>query len=438
MLFSTYDRAGGAEKVAFDLCRSYCQRGHDARLLVRYKRTQEPFVFEVDPYRDTTPWAGMCRHLEKSVRRQSAFRGQYRLIDMLRRLALPQRLWDRWRGTEDFNYPFTWHLLDADNDWQPDVIHAHNLHGDYFDLGALSMLSQRLPVVWTLHDTWAITGHCGYFIDCERWRTGCGACPDLGRPPAIQRDRTAANWQQKQTIYRNSRLAISTPSRWLMNYVEQSMLLPWQARVIPNGVDLSIYHPGDRAQARAECGIAADAFVVVFSAFSGANTNPYKDFTTVRTAVQLLRGSDVSSRLQLICIGGQTQNTDDPGVVYTGYLTDPNAVARYYRCADVLLHAANAENFPLVVLEAMACGATVVATSVGGIPEQIIEGETGFLIARGDSVMLAKHVHWLMAHPDRCKHMGTMAAVYAEHSFSLKAQAESFVNWFASFMYSNC
>jgi glycosyltransferase involved in cell wall biosynthesis len=166
LLLSTYDRAGGAEKVAFDLCRSYRRFGHDARLYVRYKRTEEPFVYGVDAYAHAMPWAGLCRRLEGRLRAAPTFRGQFRLVDMLRRLARPRRAWDRWRGVEDFNYPGADYAAPAADGWQPDVIHAHNLHGDYFDLRALPGLSRRLPFVWTLHDTWALTGHCGHFIDC--------------------------------------------------------------------------------------------------------------------------------------------------------------------------------------------------------------------------------------------------------------------------------
>jgi glycosyltransferase involved in cell wall biosynthesis len=431
LLLSTYDRAGGAEKVAFDLCRSYRQQGHDARLFVRYKRTQEPFVREVDPYAQTMPWAPICRRLEAGVRVRPSFRGQYRLVDTLRRLALPRRWLDRWRGVEDFNYPYSWRLADPDDGWQPDVIHAHNLHGDYFDPRALPRLSRRLPVVWTLHDTWAFTGHCGYFVDCERWRAGCGQCPDLGRPPAIQRDGTAANWQRKREIYTQSRLAVSTPSRWLMTCVEQSMLRPAQMRVIPYGVDPDIYHPGDRSRARAILGLPQDAFVIVFSAFSGAGTNPYKDFYTVRAATQRLRSEDASGRWLLVCIGGRVRPQDDANIRYTGYLSDPHDVARYYRSADLLLHSANAENSPLVILEAMACGAAVVATGVGGIPEQIVSGETGFVAPRGDSEAMARHVLWLMRHPDECRRMGEAGAIQARESYGLKSQVESYLAWFS-------
>jgi glycosyltransferase involved in cell wall biosynthesis len=277
-----------------------------------------------------------------------------------------------------------------------------------------------------------LTGHCGYFIDCERWRTGCGNCPDLARPPAIRRDSTGDNWRRKQAIYRQSRLAVSTPSRWLMDCVEQSMLRPWQARVIPNGVDLDIYHPGDRVRERAALGIPQDAFVIVVSAYGGAGANPYKDFETIRSVIRRLAIESPSDTWRLICLGGQAQSQDEPNTLFTGYLSDPRQVARYYRCADVFLHAANAENHPLVILEAMACGTPVVATGVGGIPEQIVEGDTGFVTPRGDSEALVQRLHWLMQHPTEHRGMSVAAAARARQSFSLTTQAETFLTWFSA------
>ncbi len=56
-------------------------------------------------------------------------------------------------------------------------------------------------MVLTLHDPWPLTGHCAYFLDCERWRTGCGSCPHLDTPPAMRRDNTHLNWTRKKRIY---------------------------------------------------------------------------------------------------------------------------------------------------------------------------------------------------------------------------------------------
>ena len=110
-----------------------------------------------------------------------------------------------------------------------------------------------MPTVLTLHDAWLLSGHCAHSFDCERWKTGCGECPDLTIEPAIRRDATADNWVRKRDIYARSRLYVATPSPWLMGRVEQSMLAPAveQARVIPNGVDLSVFRPADKRSIRA-------------------------------------------------------------------------------------------------------------------------------------------------------------------------------------------
>jgi glycosyltransferase involved in cell wall biosynthesis len=429
VILSTYDRGGGAEKVALDLQQVYLRRGHETRLLVRYKFGRSEDTLEINPYAHTSSWGPYWAQLEKLVRRFPKFRWQYRLVDWLRRTAWPRRWLDACQGLEDFNYPYS-HHLGNNGGWRPDVIHAHNLHGDYFDLRALPGLSRQAPVVWTLHDTWAITGHCGYFLGCINWRTGCGDCPDLGRNPSLRRDGTTANWQRKRELYATSRLAVATPSHWLMDQVEQSMLQPWQSRVIPNGVDLTIYKPGDRGQARQALNLPADSFICIFIAHSGSGSNPYKDYITVEQAVRQVSARIPSADLYFVCIGGDRRDIPDPRWRFTGFLTDPQEVTLYYQAADLLLHGARADNFPLVILEALACGTPVIATAVGGIPEQIRERETGFLVPCGDSDLMAQRIIEMIERPEICRRVGMAAATQAKQVFNLEAQAEAYLQWF--------
>lgn len=425
---STYDRAGGAEKVAFDLQHAYRELGHDVRMLVRHKKTADPTVIEADPYAQTAPWGATAAQLDAWIAHQQRFRGQYRARDWLRRTTWPQRWIDRLQGTEDFGYPYAYHLLDQD--WKPDVIHAHNLHGDYFDLRALATLSRQVPLVWTLHDTWAMTGHCAYFIDCPRWETGCGQCPDLQRPPAIRRDRTAENWQRKQAIYAQSRLAVATPSQWLMNVVERSMLRPWQKQVIPYGIDQRIYSPGEQQAARAALGLPQNAFICMFIAYSVSSTNIYKDVTTVDRAVRKVMDQAPKKELLFLCVGAGGDAPADDRIRYTGYLSDPTQVALYYRAADVLLQAANADNYPCVVLEALACGTPVIGTAVGGIAEQISDQHTGFLVPRGDGDAMAQRLTLLLNDRDQLRRMAQAAAQTAAQTHRLEQQAQTYLHWF--------
>ena len=108
----------------------------------------------------------------------------------------------------------------------PSVIHCHNLHSGYFDLRALPWLSRVAPVVLTLHDAWLLSGHCAHSFGCDRWKNGCGACPDLSIPPAIAKDGTAANWKRKRRIFERSQLYVVTPSQWMMDRAQQSILAP--------------------------------------------------------------------------------------------------------------------------------------------------------------------------------------------------------------------
>jgi glycosyltransferase involved in cell wall biosynthesis len=429
---STFDFSGGAERVALALHRAYRRRGHDAHLLVRFKQTRSDQVFEIDPYAHTMPWGPVCAKLEKWVRNIPTFRGQYRLVKWLRLATLPMRWLDNWQGYEDFNYPYSHHLLNVQG-WRPDLIHAHNLHDKYFDLRALSHLSQQIPVIWTLHDSWALTGHCTHFshINCDRWRRGCGDCPDLKNHLAIRRDRSAANWQRKKQIYQASKLAIATPSRWLMEYVEQSMLKPWQQRVIPNGIDLSVFRPDNRKWARQALNLPLDATICMFIAPSGSGPSAHKDFGTVEKAVRQAAAKMPSEDLLLLCVGGDREPFRGDQTHYVGRIADQHRVALYYQASDIMLHGALTETFPLVVIEGLASGTPVVASSVGGIPDLILEGETGFLVPCGDAELMAERLLTLIRNPELCKRMGEYAALYAHQEFGLERQVDSYLEWFA-------
>src|SRR5206468_990483 len=126
-------------------------------------------------------------------------------------------------------------------------------------------------------------------FDCGRWKTGCGECPDLTIPPAIERDATAFNWQRKRELYARSRFYVAAPCRWLIDKLEQSIVAPAviESRVIPNGIDLEVFCAGDRDAARARLGLPPDADVLLFTALS-IRENFWKDYKTLRGAIAQL------------------------------------------------------------------------------------------------------------------------------------------------------
>lgn len=446
---STSDRAGGAERIGWNLFNEYRSAGHDSLLAVGRKRTNDANVFTLLNDRRGGPWYRFCHAVGRRLRNCPRWlRGGGRLGRLLQHWADPSKAF----GLEDFRFPGTWRILDL-CDRSPDIIHCHNLHGGYFDLRALPYLSRNAAVIVTLHDAWMLSGHCAHSFDCERWRTGCGRCPDLSVYPRIERDATAYNWRRKRRIYHRSRLHVATPCRWLMAKVEQSMLAPavCQARVIPNGVDLSLFRPADRKAVRQELGLPAEAFILLFVA-NGIRKNRWKDYATMRAAVASVSQAQSDARVLFIGLGeaGPAGHVGRAELRFVSFCDDPKETARYYQAADLYLHAAHAETFPTTILEALAFGTPVVATKVGGVDEQVqglhlaseapcsmiidnchgVDNATGFLVAAGDAPAMAHAVEYFLRNRLILKRLGENAARAARQRFDLRRQADAYLSWY--------
>jgi glycosyltransferase involved in cell wall biosynthesis len=421
---NTRESRGGAESVARQLTEGYGRRGHDAWLIVGREPATGPGVLSFP--------AGL-RH------------------DVAHAVAGIGRVIDRFRGLESYRYPRTARLLDA-LPRRPDLIHLHNLHGGYFDLRVLPRLSRQFPVVLTLHDAWLLSGHCAHSFDCDRWRTGCGACPDLRIYPAVRRDATDRNWRRKRTIFEGASVYVATPSRWLADRVSASLLAPAvkQLRVIPNGIDLGTFTPDLRSAARAALGVPPAASMLVIAG-NDAEANPFKDFPTMHAAA--VEAAARLGREVLVFILGSSAPASRNGharVHRVPFLDDAATVARYLQAADVYLHASKADTFPTGVIEAMACGTPVVATVTGGIPEQLqpaltipsrdgvpdagVTNAAGILVAPGDSAAMAMATASLLDDAPLRDSIGRNAAARAAAHYDRERQCDTYLEWYRAIL----
>ncbi len=412
---SASDIGGGAERVASDLHRAYLASGLDAWLTVGAKKGSLPNTIEIPG-----PPVAASDSLISRMRVRAA-----------RARADRSYIHDQLLGLEDMSFPATRELLGL-LPGTADVLHLHNLHGGYFDLRELPRLSATIPTAITLHDTWLLAGHCAYALGCERWLTGCGKCPDISRPMAVPRDSSAANQRRKRDIYRHSRVFVAGPSKWVLAEVERSILTDAiiESFHIPNGIDTGVFSSGDRSAARAVLGLPPDAFIAVMSA-TGADTNPFKDYATVLRAVPAIAHGLPGRDVLVVALGAQGESSDSR-IVNVPFLSEPAQVVRYLRAADFAIHMAHGENFPLSILEAQACGLPVVASAVGGIPETILDGETGLLVPEGDAAALADAVVALASNPDRIRRMGVAAALHARAHFGLDRMVEAYLTMYAT------
>jgi len=432
---STSDVAGGAERSARNLAAAFRARGHDSWLAVGRQRENDPATFRLLNDESRNPAVRAIDALRRNPGLHR-IRGLGRLTSTLRLLAEPRRLLDVERGREDLDFPGTAGLLELPPA-RPDIVHLHNLHGGYFDLRFLPRLSREMPTILNVRDGWLMSGHCAFSLGCERWKTGCGDCPDLTLFPAVKRDATSFNWNRKRELLAASRLYVTTPSEWMMARVRESIVAPSAVamRVIPNGVDTTVFHPGDQAAARAATGIDPHAQVLLLAA-NGLRFNVWKDYETLRAAIERLGAKPRSTPLLVIAVGEDAppQTLGNIELRFVPFQSSSERLADYYRAADLYLHAARVESFGNVLLEARACGTPVVATAVGGIPEQIrgldSPAPTGVLVPPGDPAAFAEAVERLLGDAAL---RGTLAANglrQVRDEFSVDVQAGRFLAWY--------
>src|SRR5512134_586841 len=262
---------------------------------------------------------------------------------------------------------------------EADVVHFHGIHWGFLSYLALPALTRHKPAVFTLHDLWALTGHCTFPQDCERWRIGCGGCPYPDAPPAVQRDATYIEWRLKRWAYSRSRLAIIALNQRHAEYARQGLLGRFPIHCIPNGIDTDLFRPQDRSRCRSELGIAHDRHVVMFAALVLDQFNKGGDLL-VATLNHLPEPVRRNVTLLLVGRNGATiRGAIDIPSVDLGSIEQPETMAMAYSAADLFVSPTRAETFSLVLAEATACGTPLVAFDVGGVSALVRPGLTGHL-----------------------------------------------------------
>ena len=254
------------------------------------------------------------------------------------------------------------------------IVHCHNLHGRYFNLKTLSKMAKEKPVIWTLHDEWAITPHCAYTFEGSKIENGFYQCQSKETPPRIfwHNERYLA-WRKK-FLYKKTPMTIVTPSRWLYDRVKKSVLAEKQIELIYNGIDETVFFPQNREACRELLGLPKEKRIVLVLA-DGGTGNPWKGWKYARKVAESFISN---SEVLFLSVGNEIQK-EEGNIRYLGLVNDPKLLAQYYCAADVLLYTSLADNFPLVILEAMACGLPIVSFDVGGVKEAVLEGENGII-----------------------------------------------------------
>jgi glycosyltransferase involved in cell wall biosynthesis len=306
-----------------------------------------------------------------------------------------------------------------------DLLHFHGIHSGFLNYLALPALTANKPAVYTLQDMWLLTGHCAYSFDCDRWRTGCGQCPYPETPPEIKRDGTALEWKLKDWTYRQLNLTLICPSKWIAELAAVSPLINrFSIHHIPYGIDTEVFRPLNFERCRSELGIPLDKKVLMFA--SVKLNDPRKGYDLLLEALQNLPQA-LKKEILLLVFGKEAKtlaSTVGISVYDLGYLNEDRAKVVAYSAADLFLFPTRADVFGLVSLESQACGTPVVSFRVGGVPDHVRPGITGYLARPENTQDFSNGIVALLEDPSLRYQMSQQCRAIAEREYSLTLYAQ--------------
>lgn len=256
--------------------------------------------------------------------------------------------------------------------YNPDIIHLHNLHGYWLNVKLLFnfLRTYNKPIIWTLHDCWPFTGHCAYFdyAKCDKWKTGCSRCPQKrSYPRSVLLDCSKRNYQEKKKAITNiEQLTIVTPSAWLANLVKHSFLKQYETIVIHNGIDTRVFKQSNETNVKKNLGVVGKK-VVLGVASPWSKRKGLDDFITL--------SKKLTDEFQIVLIGLTKKQIKllPKNVVGIQKTSNISELVDLYSSAYVFFNPTYEDNYPTTNLEAQCCGTPVITYNSGGSPESCVD-----------------------------------------------------------------
>lgn len=259
-------------------------------------------------------------------------------------------------------------------EFKPDVIHLHNIHGYYINIEILFnylKMHPEIKKIWTLHDCWAFTGHCAYYtyVKCNKWKKCCkGKCPNKQEYPQTFFEKIESNFRRKKEIFNNvENMVLVTPSIWLKKEIKESCLKKYQIIVINNGIDTNVFKPTpsnikekyDIQDKKIILGVAS-----VWDKRKGLDV-----------FIELSKKLDRDYQIVLIGLRNEQIKSLPKNIIGINRTDNILELVRWYSVADVYFNPTLEDNYPTTNLEAIACETPVVTFNTGGSPESAFSTE---------------------------------------------------------------
>jgi glycosyltransferase involved in cell wall biosynthesis len=361
--------------------------------------------------RATCPWPNPVRRLDRRIRRRIRH-GRTPVSNTLFTADWP-----------------AWDLAGHPAVTRSEFVNVHWVAGFLAAEGIRRLVASGRPVAWTLHDMRPFTGGCHYAAGCEGFTGDCQGCPQL--VPAIA-DLAARGLARSRRRLHGVPLTFITPSLWLAGELSRSSLFDPEChavRVIPNGIDLEQFAPGDRARARQELGLPAAGTGILLGSVSLDEHRKGGDVAMAalgRLAADVAASSPGGPQPFVVTYGAGGSAELDLPCRHLGTV-DEAGVRRALHACDLHLTMAREDNLPNTVMEAMACGVPVVAAAAGGLPEMIAPERSGWLVPVDAPEAAAAILGQLVRDPARVAAAGREARRHAEAAWDVRIQAERYL-----------
>lgn len=387
---STFDADGGAARAAFRLHAALNASGVNSSMLVHKKDSSD---FAVDQRTAGNP-------LAKLVRMGRPYVDEFPLHFYGSKTSTPFSV--SWLS----GYPEA--KIAKKN---PQIIHNHWINAGFLSIADLSKLAMNgRKLVWTLHDAWPMTGGCHLFYQCEKFITGCGACPQLGSK--LRYDLSALGVRRKFDLLKKVNPVFIAPSKWMADQAKSSYLLSdSRIEVIPHGLDTNAFKPISKLEARKYLGIPKDKKLILFGA-SNSTADPRKGFSRLVESLKVLKNSKIANQIEVLIFGDRS-SLDAAAIGFPlhsfGRLKDDISLSMVYSAADIFCAPSSEESFGQVAIESLACGTPVIAFESTGFIDTISHMETGFLASPFDPINFAFGIECLLQNEALLKQMSENA-----------------------------
>ena len=312
---------------------------------------------------------------------------------------------------------------------KPDIVHIHCINGHVVNIYKLItwLNKNNIKTLLTLHAEFMYTANCGYALECEKWKTGCGNCPRRKKETkSLFIDNTHLSWTKMYNAFKGfKRLKVTSVSSWLMNRAKKSPILKdFEHSVVLNGLDTNVFKVYETEELKNKLGLSNKKIIFHATPYFSSDKNHIKGGYYVIELAKKLRDENV----QILVAGNYDENIKvQDNITLLGKISDQVELAKYYSMANVFILTSKKETFSMTTAESLCCGTPVVGFKAGA-PEQIAIKEYSSFVENGDIDELYKEVNKFLG-----KNKDGKLEYIAKEKYSKEKMAAEYIKVYKSF-----